>query len=84
MPGMLTERELARLEAARRSRFDRLFVRFMIRHHEGALRMVSDLRAAGGGVEPEIDAFARHVDADQQIEINRMQQMLAKLPAAAR
>jgi uncharacterized protein (DUF305 family) len=84
MPGMLTERELDRLQAARRSRFDRLFLQFMIRHHEGALRMVGDLRAAGGGAEPEIDAFARHVESDQQIEINRMLQMLAKLPVAAR
>jgi uncharacterized protein (DUF305 family) len=84
MPGMLTERELARLQAARRSRFDRLFLQFMIRHHEGALQMVGDLRAAGGGVEPEIDAFVRHVDADQQIEIGRMRRLLAKLPVAAR
>jgi uncharacterized protein (DUF305 family) len=77
MPGMLTERELDRLEAARRHRFDRLFLRFMIRHHEGALRMVADLRAADAGTEPEIDAFARHVEADQQIEIARMQEMMA-------
>lgn len=82
MPGMATERELKRLEAARGAAFDRLFLRLMIRHHEGAVTMVADLYAAGGGAEPAIDAFARHVDADQQIEIARMRTLLARLAAA--
>jgi uncharacterized protein (DUF305 family) len=77
MPGMLTERELDRLEAASGARFDRLFLRFMIRHHSGALRMVHDLRAGNGGTEPEIDAFARHVESDQAVEIARMERLLS-------
>jgi uncharacterized protein (DUF305 family) len=81
MPGMLTEPELQRLERARGRAFDRLFLRFMIRHHEGALTMVRRLYAAGGGLEPEADLFARHVEADQAIEIARMQQLLAGLAA---
>jgi uncharacterized protein (DUF305 family) len=84
MPGMLTERELARLGAARRARFDRLFLQFMIRHHQGALRMVEELHAAGSGTEPEVDAFARHVQADQDIEIARMRRMLAQLATTSR
>ena len=79
MPGMLTEPELKRLAAARRDAFDRLFLRSMIRHHEGALTMVADLYAADSGTEPNVSAFARHVDADQQIEIARMRQTLAGL-----
>jgi uncharacterized protein (DUF305 family) len=51
----------------------------MIHHHEGALTMVRQLYAANGGAEQESDAFARHVDADQRIEIARMQQLLAEL-----
>jgi uncharacterized protein (DUF305 family) len=51
----------------------------MIYHHRGAVRMVSELYAAGAGAEPEVDAFARNVDADQQIEIDRMRKLLAKL-----
>jgi hypothetical protein len=31
-----------------------------------------------GGQEPDADAFARHVEADQQIEIARVQQLLAE------
>jgi uncharacterized protein (DUF305 family) len=79
MPGMLTEAQMNRLQASKGRAFDRLFLRSMIRHHEGAVTMVNRLYAADAGVEPEIDAFARHVDADQQIEIARMRTMLARL-----
>lgn len=78
MPGMLTEKELRRLAAAKGAEFDRLFLEYMIRHHRGALVMVADLYESGGGQEPSADAFARHVDSDQQIEITRMEQMLAE------
>ena len=77
MPGMLSEPELKQLEAASGEEFDRLFLEFMIRHHQGALTMVGQLYAAGGGLESGADAFARHVDSDQQIEIGRMEDMLA-------
>lgn len=78
MPGMLSEEELRQLEAADGAGFDRLFLEFMIRHHEGALTMVEQLYAGGGGLESEVDMFARHVDTDQQIEINRMRDLLAE------
>ena len=78
MPGMLTDEQLADLEAATDAEFDRLFLRSMIQHHEGALQMVGELYAAGGGNESEVDGFARHVESDQGVEIARMQQMLAE------
>ena len=77
MPGLLTDEELAQLEAAEGDEFDRLFLAFMIRHHQGAVQMVTELYAEGAGQETEIDTFARHVEADQNIEIGRMQDMLA-------
>jgi uncharacterized protein (DUF305 family) len=77
MPGMLTEDQLTQLAAARSAEFDRLFLEFMIRHHQGALRMVEQLYATGGGIEPASDRFAREVNADQNIEIRRMATMLA-------
>jgi uncharacterized protein (DUF305 family) len=80
MPGMLTEAQLDRLAAARRTAFDRLFLESMIRHHQGAVTMVTQLYAGGAGAEPAIDAFARSVEADQQIEIDRMRKLLAALP----
>lgn len=80
LPGMLTDRELAGLEGASGKEFDRRFLELMIRHHEGALVMVAELFASkGGGMEPEISQFARHVEADQHIEIGRMQELLQKL-----
>jgi uncharacterized protein (DUF305 family) len=77
MPGMLDVTELARLSAARGPAFDKLFLELMIRHHQGAITMVDELYRAGGGVEPTADRFAREVNADQSIEIRRMQDMLA-------
>ena len=83
MPGMVGQEELTRLAAAKGKAFNRLFVDFMLRHHQGALTMVGDLRnTAGGGAEPELDAFARHVDADQAIEISRLEKLQAGLPEA--
>jgi uncharacterized protein (DUF305 family) len=82
MPGMLTEDELLELEAAEGETFDRLFLEGMLRHHQGALVMVDELFAAGGGLEPEIQQFATHVAADQSIEMDRMVTMLDELEDA--
>ncbi len=82
MPGMLTEADLKQLQAASGSAFDRLFLTFMIRHHDGALVMVEELFASFGAAQDEvIFRFASDVFADQTTEIDRMQQMLASLPA---
>ena len=77
MPGMLTAEDMAALAAARGPEFDRLFLEFMIMHHEGAIFMVRELFSnPGAGQETGIFTFASHVDADQQIEIRRMSRML--------
>jgi uncharacterized protein (DUF305 family) len=81
MPGMLTPEEMTRLEEATGIEFDRLFLEFMIRHHDGALIMVNELLAIeGAGQESEIFAFVSDVDTDQRIEIDRMSVMLLELP----
>ena len=77
MPGMLTQAQLDRLKAAHGKAFDRLFLRYMTQHHRGAIAMVQELYAEGGGTETEIGNFARHIEADQEIEIKRMQEVLA-------
>jgi uncharacterized protein (DUF305 family) len=76
MPGMATADQLDRLEASSGPAFDRLFLDLMIAHHQGALTMVEQLYAAGGGLEPAADRFARDVEADQDVEILRMQELL--------
>ena len=78
MPGMLTPEEMARLSAARGPELDRLFLELMIKDHEGALVMVKDLLAApGAGQEADVFAFVSDVEADQQMEIDRMRAALA-------
>jgi uncharacterized protein (DUF305 family) len=77
MPGMLTASELDRLAAAGGKTFNRLFLHFMIRHHEGAFTMIEQLRRENGGQEPELDNLIRHIEADQGIEIDRMRQVLS-------
>jgi uncharacterized protein (DUF305 family) len=80
MPGMLTAEEMGRLAAGKGAELDRLFLEFMIKHHEGALVMVEELFSTpGAGQEAEIFAFASDVDADQRMEIARMQGMLKEL-----
>ena len=80
MPGMLTDAELAQLEEASGRRFDRLFLQYMIRHHEGAVIMVQDLlNDSPGGQEPAIFQLAQHIASDQQIEISRMKHLLVEM-----
>ncbi|HET6231718.1 MAG TPA: DUF305 domain-containing protein [Longimicrobiaceae bacterium] len=85
MPGMLTPEQMSRLAAANGDEFDRLFLAGMIQHHRGAITMVRALFATpGAGQEPELFDFASHVDADQRIEIARMQRLLDGMAPAAR
>ena len=78
MPGMLSEAELAQLDKARGPEFDRLFLTFMIRHHEVALTMVDTLFKSYGAAQDEaVFRLASDIYADQLAEIERMQIMLA-------
>ena len=80
MPGMLSEAQMQALRDARGDEFERLFLEYMIQHHQGAITMVRDLfDTPGAAQESTINFFANEVDADQTIEIQRMQQMLAEL-----
>ena len=80
MPGMLTRQQLEQLTAARGSAFDRLFLQQMIRHHEGALEMVSRLLATNRNLDAETFRFVSDVDADQRAEVQRMQSLLRSIP----
>jgi len=80
MPGMLTPEQMAQLDAARGREFDRLFLTFMIQHHQGALTMVAQLLSAPGAAQDgPVFRFAADVNADQTTEINRMTLMLDDL-----
>ena len=80
MHGMLTAAELAGLEAARGAAFDRLFLEYMIRHHEGALRMVADLLASPRAAQDvDVSVLANDVETTQTAEIGLMRRMLEEL-----
>ncbi|MEO6213999.1 MAG: DUF305 domain-containing protein [Vicinamibacterales bacterium] len=77
MPGMLSADEMTQLAAAKGIEFDRLFLKGMIKHHGGALTMVTELFSSpGAGQDADIYAFASDVEADQRMEITRMASML--------
>jgi uncharacterized protein (DUF305 family)/protein tyrosine phosphatase (PTP) superfamily phosphohydrolase (DUF442 family) len=77
MPGMLSHDQMQQLTEASGDTFYRLWLTFMIQHHEGALTMVDTLFSqAGAGQNQDVFHFASEVDIDQGIEIMRMRQML--------
>jgi len=80
MPGMLTDAQMAQLDSARGVNFDRLFLTYMIQHHRGAISMVDTLfNTPGAGQDEIVFKFANDVQADQNTEIDRMEQMLEAL-----
>jgi uncharacterized protein (DUF305 family) len=77
MPGMLTDAQMQELDAARGAEFDRLFLRYMIQHHRGAVSMVQQLFGSyGAGQDELVFKFASDVNVDQTTEIARMELML--------
>ncbi len=77
MPGMLSPEQIEELRHARGSDFDRLFLAYMIQHHEGAVTMVHELFATNGAAQDDfVFKLASDIQADQGSEIARMQLML--------
>jgi len=77
MPGMLSAEQMHELDQARGEQFDKLFLRFMIQHHQGAVSMVDDLFGSYGAAQDQLTfKLANDISADQTTEIARMQRML--------
>jgi uncharacterized protein (DUF305 family) len=80
MPGMLTDAQLKQLDQARGAEFDRLFLSFMIQHHQGAVTMVKELFSSqGAALDDTVFKIASDINVDQTTEIARMQKMLVAL-----
>jgi len=73
--GMLDDDELAALENATGSEFDRLWLEGMIEHHEGAIRMTRMIRDSDN---PEVRSLAEAIVTSQKAEIDRMKQLLGR------
>ena len=76
MMGMATAEELTRLREARGVDAEVLFLQFMIRHHEGGVRMAKAVLAKS--TREEVVAMARNIDESQAAEIALMTEMLAE------
>lgn len=70
MAGMLTDEQLADLEAADGPAFDRLFAEGMIEHHAGAIEMA---QAVTGSADTRVATLADAIIATQQREIDQLQ-----------
>jgi uncharacterized protein (DUF305 family) len=77
MPGMLTDREMRELRSARGAEFDRLFLKGMIQHHEGAVVM-ADSELTTGREQMALE-MAGEIEAGQSAEIQRLREILAQL-----
>ncbi|GAA5534017.1 DUF305 domain-containing protein [Deinococcus aluminii] len=75
MMGMATPAQVQQVSTLPVRDAERLFLRLMIRHHQGALMMARPV--SGERVRPELRSLAHHVHAAQTDEIEMMTRMLA-------
>lgn len=74
MSGMMDEEEMSELKDASGAAWDRMFLKMMIEHHEGAIEMAQV--EVGDGQNPDALALASRIVRDQRAEITQMQQLL--------
>jgi uncharacterized protein (DUF305 family) len=75
MPGMMSEEEMAELEAASGAEFQDMFLTMMIEHHEGAVEM-AQTEQADGQYQPAV-SLAEQIETGQMAEIETMQGLLS-------
>lgn len=76
MPGMASAREMEDLRAARHADAEILFLKLMIRHHEGGVQMARAVLAQSR--HEAVVAMARSIDASQAAEVTLMKELLAE------
>ena len=74
MPGMMSADEMAELEAARGSEFQRMWLEMMIEHHDGAIEMAQTEQSDGENAEAI--ELAENIQSAQQEEISTMEGLL--------
>lgn len=73
MPGMQAPDRIQALTLAKGDSFDRLFVEAMISHHEGAIKMATDV--LGAGKNEQVEEMANNIATEQGVEITRMREV---------
>jgi hypothetical protein len=80
MMGMATSDQMRELRSSKGTEFDRLYLTLMIKHHDGAVKMVEHLRdQPGSAYDASLDEFVSDVENDQAAEIERMNGLLVGL-----
>lgn len=79
MPGMAKPSQLTQLARLQGTKFDRSFLRLMIRHHRGGIEMASDARRHAS-LKVVRDAAATMI-VEQVQDISAMQSLLSASPA---
>ena len=77
MSGMMSDADLDRLRGAEGTGASRMFLGQMIEHHEGAITMAE--QEAANGSDAQAVELAKKIVADQQAEIDKMKDLLARL-----
>ncbi|MFD1542812.1 DUF305 domain-containing protein [Nonomuraea guangzhouensis] len=77
MPGIMSEEDMKKLEAAKGKAFDKLFVQQMIEHHKGAIDMAKTEQT--GGSNPEAKELAKAIETAQQAEVEQLQKIADRL-----
>ena len=80
MMGMATQEQINELSNLVSVNFDELFLRLMITHHHGAIKMVDRLKDQPGSTYDQVlNDFVSDLDNDQSVEIERMNLLLTNL-----
>ncbi len=80
MAGMATPEQMAELAGEEGVEFDRLYLKLMVAHHEGAVKMVKELlEQPGSAYDPVLFEFLTDVTNGQSAEIERMNALLVDL-----
>ena len=80
MMGMATQEQINELSNLVSVNFDELFLRLMITHHHGAIKMVYRLKDQPGSTYDQVlNDFVSDLDNDQSVEIERMNLLLTNL-----
>lgn len=80
MAGMASPEQMAELARLSGIEFDRMFLELMMRHHDGAVKMVEELlEQPGAAYDPVLFEFTSDITNDQTAEIERMNGLLISL-----
>ena len=77
MPGVMSEADMKKLEAAKGKEFDKLFATQMIAHHKGAIEMARTEQTDGSNREAK--ELAKTIEATQQAEVTQLEKIVERL-----